>query len=177
MKKVIVLSLCIAFLFVSATETFADVSHFEDGHETDEFDDFGISLEIPSDWKDKPLESAFAFFPDGTDDVIWLLSIVNLESDNGEFDDILLITANDSAFTGITGEDQKGKSRLMTLSNGNNAAVASYYIDTETKDTFMMASTMCGKKMVVLGFKASLEKYEEEYIDDLDAILCSAKEI
>ena len=64
MKKVMALLLCIGFLFASATIAFADVSHFEDGHKTKVFDDYGISLEIPSDWKDRSLKGAFAFFPD-----------------------------------------------------------------------------------------------------------------
>ena len=169
--------LCIGMLITTAAEVFADINHFEDGHEIEVFDDYGISLEIPNGWYVLPLEDMFALAPDETGDVVYLLSIVEYEDRHNLLDDLFLKTATDSGFAGMTGEDQKGKSKIMTLSNGNNAAVALYYIDVETKDTYMMASTFCGSQMIMLGFKSPLDKYEEEYLSDLDYILSSAEEI
>ena len=174
MKKLISILFCVLLLFATTSTTFADVKHFEDGHKTKEYDDPGISLEIPEKWTGMPLDGAWALFPDK--DVIFLLTFVEYEDDDlhDQLSDVFLKTATENSLTGMTGVDQKGKAEFFELSNGNKTASALYEDD---ENTYVMSSTLCGSQIVILGFQSPHDRYTDEYINDLDSILSSAKEI
>lgn len=174
MKKLISVLFCVLLIFVTTTAAFADVNHFDDGHKTKEFADQGISLEIPEKWSRMPINGIWALYPDK--DVLFILNFFEY----GEGDlydaltDVFLIKATEEFFTGMTGVDQKGKAEIFELSNGNRVASASYG---DSENIYAMASTICGTQIIILGFQAANDKYTDEYIDDLDSILSSAKEI
>lgn len=174
MKKIFILLLCIGLLFSTSVTAAAYVRHFDDGHKTKEFEEQGISLEITKMWSILPLDGAWAFYPDT--DVIFLLQFFEYgEGDlRDKLVDVFLISTTENSLTGMTGVDQKGNSEIFELSNGNRAAAASYVDD---ENTYAMASTLCGSQIIILGFQAAQDKYTDEYIDDLDSILSSAKEI
>lgn len=174
MKKLISVLFCVSLIFATTTAVFADVNHFDDGHKTKEFADQGISLEIPEKWSHMQVNGTWALYPDK--DVLFTLSF--FEYGEGELNDaladIFLTKATDEFLTELTGVDQKGKADIFELSNGNRVASASYG---DSENIYTMASTVCGPQIVIIGFQAANDKYTDEYIEDIDSILSSAKEI
>lgn len=177
MKKVFAFMLCIGMLIMTTATVFADVPHFDDGHHTITLDEYGISMEIPKNWAYMQMDEAYVMYPAYPEtDLLYLLSFTSYEEDDlhDTLKTVFLTTAADKSLTGMTGEDQQGASEIMELTNGNEAAAA-FFADDD--DYYTIATTVCGQYIIIFGYKIPIDKYEDEYIDDLDLIISSAEEI
>ena len=164
----------------ATTEEEFVISHFADAHETiDFFED--ATVELPSDWLYSAQDdNTISMFPLGDESFVIVLS--RSEYDPAElngvsFDDTLLLAASDAVLTGMAGEDVgSDSSEITTLDNGNTAAIGAYLCD--DNETYCLdISTVYGDYLYALGAVTTLDIMEDEqYFDDLVAIISSIKE-
>lgn len=175
MKKFISLLTCFAILVATSSIVLAD--HFVDGHSEIPFEDFSMTMELPTAWGYSALDEAtLAIYPEHDSKTIMLLHFEKYDSGDlhSALENIFLQTAVEKSVEGMIGENQDGTGEMIELTNGKPAAMAmDYGID-------KMALSLAvheGDYAVILSYTSPHDAFEESYAEDMDSILISIKGI
>ena len=174
MKKFVLFLTCIMLLV--STSTIVSADHFIDGHSETPFDDFDITMELPTAWDYSALdESTVAIFPKHDKETIMILHFAEYGSDDlhSALEETFLRTAVEKSLEGITGESQDGTAEITELTDGRSSAMATSF---DIDNISLCLSIHEGDYIVILSYTSPIDAFEDAYVEDIDSILTSIKE-
>lgn len=177
MKKVFSFITCFVTLALTVCTVSADASHFADGYDEIPFEQFGITMGLPSKWGYAALDdSTLAMYPEHDADTIIVLHFLEYGSDDlhNDLKNTFLKTAVEKSLEGIMSKNQEGTAEMVELTNGTPAAVA---MDYGIERMALCLAVHEGDYIVVLSYTSPHDAFEDSYAEDMDSILASVKDI
>lgn len=177
MKKFIAFITCFVTLALTVCMVSADASHFADGHDKIPFEQFGITMELPSKWGYSALDdSTLAMYPEHDTDTIIILHFLEYGSDDlhNDLENTFLKTAVEKSLEGIMSKNQDGTAEMVELTDGTPAAVA---MDYGIERMGLCLSIHEDDYIMVLSYTSPHDAFEDSYAEDMDSILASVEGI
>ena len=160
---------------VAASDGKAEVNHVEDG--TVPIQIGALTFDLPNWPMMETSEDSIAFFPTGSnEDILFLFMVTELNKEDRDalgqsWDEAFARFTAEGTLKDVTKKTDVEETSWLTLENGNGIAMS---VDWRTKPHYTVYVTFVDNYMIIAS-AVDYDLYIDDYIDDLDAILSSAR--